>query len=143
MEKTFIAFISLGFACGGPEMGDYGEFTVELSEDELLKIDEIIKEDTRGHYKRTVLEERYPDIHDKIVEAAQDLARDVIVHDAVAVVGVSLSAKDNKRLKAMNYHEQANYLAAQYDLEPETLDGAEVCYYLSDGELPRDFKKSN
>ena len=143
MKKTFIAFISLGFACGGPEMGDYGEFTVELSEDELMKIDEIIKEDTIGHYKRTVLEERYPDIHNKIVEAAQDLARDVIVHDAVAAVGVSLSAKDYKRLKAMDYHEQANYLAAHYDLEPETLDGAEVCYYLSDSELPRDFKKSN
>ena len=83
MEKTLIAFISLGFGCGGPQMGDYGKFTVDLTEDELGKIDEIVKEKTTG-YKRFTLAERYPELHHKIVEAAQGLARDVVVHDGVA-----------------------------------------------------------
>lgn len=140
MEITFIAFISLGFACGGPEMGDYGQFTVTLSKDELEKIEGIIKENTRG-YKRHILEERFPDLHKKIVAAAQGLVRDVLVHDARAYMENPIPEEVDEMLEGLSYHEQANYLAAHYDLKPETLDGAEVCYYLSDGELPRDFKR--
>ena len=140
MKKTFTAFISLGFACGGPEMGDYGEFTVELSEDDLKKIDEVVKEPTKG-YKRFLLEERYPDLHERIVAAAQGLVRDVIVHDGVSYLEEPLSEEEEKKLESMSYREQTDYLAANYDLEPDTLELADVCYYLSKEELPRDYKE--
>lgn len=140
MEKTFTAFISLGFACGGPEMGDYGEFTIDLSEDDLKKIDEVVKEPTKG-YKRFILEERYPDLHERIVAAAQGLVRDVIVHDGVSYLEEPLSEEEEKKLESMSYREQTDYLAANYDLEPDTLELADVCYYLSKEELPRDYKE--
>ena len=139
MKQNFTAFISLGFACGGPEMGDYGEFSVDLSDDEIKAIEEIVKEDTKG-YKRFLLKERYPNLHEKIVAAAQGLVRDVIVHDAVSFLEEPLSKEDEKKLEAMSYHEQTDFLAANYDLEPDTLELADVCYYLTSEELPRDYE---
>ena len=139
MQQTLNAFISLGFSCGGPEMGDYGKFTVDLSDDEIKAIEEIIKEDTKG-YKRYLLKERHPELHEKIVAAAQGLVRDVLVHDAVAFLEEPISEDDEKKLESMSYHEQTNYLAANYDLEPDTLEFADVCYYLTDEELPRDYE---
>ncbi len=139
MIKTFTAFISLGFACGGPEMGDYGEFTVDLSEDDVKKIDEIVRETTKG-YKRFLLEERYPELHARIVAAAQGLVRDVIVHDGVAYLEEPITEEDETKLESMTYHEQTDYLTAKYNLEPDTLELADVCYYLSKEELPRDYK---
>ena len=136
MEKTFIAFISLGFACG-PEMGDYGQFTVDLTEEEIRILDDIIKEDTKG-YKRHVVEERYPELNSKIIEAAQGLVRDVIIHDGVAFLENPVSEEDDEKLEEMNYHDQAEFLASHYGLEPENLDGATVCYYLCREEFSDD-----
>ena len=103
MEKTLIAFISLGFACGGPQMGDYGKFTVDFTDEELKQIDEILQEKTTG-YKRHILAERYPDLHAKIISAAQSLARDVIVHDAVTFLDEPLTeAEDEKLEKSRNF----------------------------------------
>lgn len=138
MKQRFIAFISLGFSCGGPEMGDYGDFYVNLSDDEIEAIEEIVKEETKG-YKRFLLKERYPDLHEKIVASAQGLVRDVIVHDAVSFLEDPISEEDAKKLEAMGYHEQTDFLAANYDLEPDTLELADVCYYLTSEELPRDY----
>lgn len=121
-------------------MGDYGEFTIDLSEDDLKKIDEVVKEPTKG-YKRFILEERYPDLHERIVAAAQGLVRDVIVHDGVSYLEEPLSEEEEKKLESMSYREQTDYLAANYDLEPDTLELADVCYYLSKEELPRDYKE--
>lgn len=141
MDRTFTAFISLGFACGGPEMGDYGEFNVDLSEDEIKKIDNLVKEETNGkRYKRYVLKERFPELHEKIVAAAQGLVRDVLVHDARTFMEDPIPEEVDEKLEKLSYHEQADYLASHYDLEPEDLDGAEVCYYLSNDELPRDYQ---
>lgn len=139
MKKTFTAFISLGFACGGPEMGDYGEFTMDLSEDDIKKIDEVVNETTKG-YKRYLLEERYPELHERIVAAAQGLVRDVIVHDGVSYLEEPITEEDEAKLESMNYHEQSDYLAANYELEPDTLEFANVCYYLCKEEIPRDYK---
>ena len=139
METSFTAFISLGFACGGPEMGDYGEFSVDLTEEELEKINEIVKEDTKG-YKRFIVEKRYPELHEKLVSAAQGLVRDVLVHDAVTFMEEPISDEDDAKLETMTYHEQADYLAENYGLEPDSLDGAAVCYYLCKDELPFDYE---
>ena len=138
MEKTLIAFINLGFSCG-PQMGDYGKFTVDLTEDELNKIDEIVKEKTTG-YKRYTLAERYPELHNKIVAAAQGLARDVVVHDGVTYLDEPLSEEEDEKIEKMSYREQTDYLASHYDLEPDTLEFAEVCYYLTETEIPSDLE---
>lgn len=119
-------------------MGDYGKFTVSLSEEENHIIDQIIKEDTKG-YKRHVLEERYPELNEKIINAAMELARDVIVHDAVAYMEKPIPGRVIGILKKLNYHEQADYLAAKYDLEPESIN-ADICYYLCPEEIPGDYK---
>ena len=138
MKKQLTAFISLGFCCGGPEMGDYGEFTVELSDEENAIIEGIIKEETQG-YKRETLEERYPELHSKIVSAGEGLARDVVIHDGVSWLEEPISDEDEIKMSSMSYHEQAEFLAQNYGLEPESLEGAEVCYYLCKEELPEDF----
>ena len=119
-------------------MGDYGEFTVDLSEEELKMIDEIIKEETKG-YKRFLMEERHPELHSKIISSAQGLVRDVLVHDASTFMEDPVSEEDLVKLETMNYHEQADFLAERYDLEPESLDGVSVCYYLCNEELPSDY----
>ena len=137
MEKTITAFISLGFACGGPEMGDYGTFTVDLTEAEIKLLDEIVKEETKG-YKRHVVEERYPDLHKKIVDAAKDLVRDVIVHDGMQFIE-DFTEEDETIYDSLDYHSQAEFLVKKFNLEPEILD-ADVCYYLCRDELPRDFR---
>lgn len=76
MKKTITAFISLGFCCCGPEMGEYGTFDVELSEEEAVQIDEVVKAGSKG-YLRYVLQERYPELDEKIVDAAKTLVRNV------------------------------------------------------------------
>ena len=138
MEKSFIAFISLGFACGGPEMGDYGSFTVDLNEDEINKIDEIIKEETKG-YKRFVVEERYPELHEKIVSAASELAHDVLVHFSLSFMEEPLSEDDEKAFEAKSYHDQAVFIEDRYGPVTEAPDDLSVCYYLCQEELPKDY----
>ena len=118
-------------------MGDYGEFTVNLSDEEIGIIDSIINEETKG-YKRNTLKERYPDLHQKIVDSASGLARDVLVHEGVTFLDKPLPNRVIGLLKKMSYHEQADYLASKYDLEPECID-ADVCYYLCKEELPEDY----
>jgi len=137
MERSFIAFISLGFACGGPEMGDYGEFTVNLTEDEIKILDEITKEKTTG-YKRKVVAEKYPELHKKIIDAAQGLARDVVVHDGMQFIE-NFTEEDEETFDALDYHGQADFIAKKFDLEPEYID-ADICYYLCREEIPSDFE---
>ena len=138
MKKTLTAFISLGFPCNGPEMGDYGEFVVDLTDEEATILDSIAKEETKG-YKRFLVEERYPELHEKIVSAAQELVRDVLVHNALTFMCEPISDEDDERLETMNYHDQADFLAKNYDLEPEDVEIASVCYYLCKEELPHDY----
>ena len=138
MERSIIAFISLGFGCGGPEYGDYGTFTVNVTEEENKAINEIANMSCKD-YKRVALKEKYPELDEKIVKAAKGLVRDVLINSAE--LEGPLSDKDREAMSKLTYHEQANYLAKHFkDLEPddEQLGFAEVCYYLSDDEIPND-----
>ncbi len=139
METSFIAFISLGFESSGREIGDYGKIIVNLTDEEKKAIAEIVKVSTKG-YKRDALKENYPAIDKKIVDAANNLVRDVIINNAELFE--PLSDEVQKTLSAMTYHEQADFLATHIEgLEPdaEQLKLAKVCYYLCDDEIPRDF----
>lgn len=153
MEKTFTAFISLGLGCG-PEMGDYGEFTVDLTQDEVKQVNEVVNIETKG-YKRKELEKRYPELHAKIERAASSLARDVIVHNAFQFIdlGDFIECDDDDeekyeaavnaeiaKIDAMEYHDAADYMATKYDLEPDDIEGAAICYYLTKEELPSDYE---
>lgn len=68
MTKSIIAFFSLGMTCG-PEVGRYGRFDVELTLDEDARIEEVIRDHKPG-YIRSTLKERYPELHQKIVDAS-------------------------------------------------------------------------
>ena len=138
MKKSFTAFISLGFPCNGPEAGEYGFFTVDLNDDEINKLDEIIKEETKG-YKRFVVEARYPDLHNKIVSAATELVHDVLVHYSLEFLDEPISEEDENVLDAMSYHDQAAFIEDKYGAVTDTPDDLSVCYYLCDEELPNDF----
>ena len=143
MERTFDAFISLGFPCGGPEAGDFGTFTVELDEEEMSLIDEVIQEKTIG-YKRFTLAERFPNLHNKIVDAASELVRDIIILSAPpeAFPQEDYEEIEEELSEIENVHDKAEYLVSRIpELEPESLDGAEVCYYLCKEETPFDYDR--
>ena len=111
MEKSIIAFISLGFGCGGPEEGEYGEFTVDLSDDEIKAIDEVVKTKTTV-YKRNLLKKRYPELDKKIVDAARGLVRDVLVN--YPELDEDLTDADLEAMSSMTYHERADYLVHRH-----------------------------
>ena len=55
-------------------------------------------------------------------------------------ISPTISDEDDAKLETMTYHEQADYLAENYGLEPDSLEGAAVCYYLCKDELPFDYE---
>ena len=150
MKKDLIVFISLGSRCGGPEAGGFGKVTVDFTEEEEKAIDEVVREETKG-YKRKLLEERYPEIHQKIVESSRTLARDVVINDGLNYPEeyAVLSEDEAQDILKLNFHDTAEYLISHHKetfdpayLEPDIdiLETVDVCYYLYDKEIPSDFK---
>lgn len=142
MKLNLIAFISLGFACGGPEMGSYGEFTVDLTDDEKAKIDEVVANDKGHSYHRVALKSLYPEIDAKIVEAASALRLKVIANDALSMAEKKPRCFNIDKIiaKSASIDEAIDTIGKKLGCDLG-LDLANVCYYLSENEIPADYKK--
>lgn len=79
MKRELNAFVSFGLRCNGPEAGDYGRFTVNLTDEEWAKVDSIIANPSGKRYLRFDVESKYPDIDEKIREAGDMLVRKISV----------------------------------------------------------------
>lgn len=177
MKRELIAFVSLGFACGGPEQGEYGKFEVELTDEEWDVVDKVANDDNIKGWKRNYLEEHYPEIDEKIWEAGRDLVErvtlrsfiitgreyidklDVIMSDIEQCLFAWPSTIDSETMpflfkKWENWEENwilSKPSAERFDLIKKRgyLDDfvdldevcGELCYYLSEKELPSDYKK--
>lgn len=142
MTREIIAFISLGFGCG-PEMGSYGKFSVELTEDEQKQIEEAVASEGVG-YKRNYLEENYPELHSKIIAAGFQLAKEVGTMEAIGCSDV-LTDEDLEAIEGMTRPEAVEYvlskdsgLKVDEDALREDLP-LMVKYYLTESEIPGDF----
>ena len=82
MTKEFIAYVSLGFGCG-PEMGEYGKFSVDLTTEECDALDRIATDDNIKGWKRNAVSELYPALDEKIRQAGQNLVEQVSLMDIV------------------------------------------------------------
>lgn len=82
MVKDVVAFVSLGYSCG-PEMGDFGKFTVDLTKEELDAVYSVVKDASTKGYKRNVLAERFPEIDNKIRIAGRELVERISLMDVI------------------------------------------------------------
>lgn len=138
MKKTIVAFIKLGCECSGREVGEYGQFEVELSAEEQAQIDEVVNSGAKG-YLRNTLKERYPELDRKIVDAAHDLVFDIWVEDGVCELK---SIGELESPVSIEDHEDAVEVAKQYDfaITEDVIAEADVCYYLTKEEIPDDYE---
>ena len=142
MTRSIIAFFSLGMTCG-PEVGRYGRFDVELTPEEDARIEEVIRDHKPG-YIRTTLKERYPELHQKIVDASAAIKRDITIY-CLYETGAFFSVVDDEN--------ESEFWDAPFSVQIDTIcesngftreeidiDDVATCYYLTEQELPGDFE---
>lgn len=142
MTKSIIAFFSLGMTCG-PEVGRYARFDVELTPEENAHIEEVIRDHKPG-YIRTTLKERYPELHQKIVDASADVKRDITIY-CLYETGAFFSVvdeEDEDEFWDAPFSTQIDTICKLNGFTREDIDIDDVitCYYLTEQELPGDFK---
>lgn len=141
MTKSIIAFFSLGMTCG-PEVGRYARFDVELTPEEDARIEEVIHDHKPG-YIRSTLKERYPELHQKIVDASASVKRDITIYclyETGAFFHI-VDEEDEDEFWDAPFETQIDTICKLNGFTREDIDIEDVitCYFLTEQELPGDF----
>lgn len=141
MTKSIIAFFSFGFSCG-PEMGSYGRFNLELTQEECFQIEDAIQNHQPGYIRETI-KNKYPELHEKIVKASENVKRDITIltlYDMGAFEN-EVDEEHEDEFWDLPFNTRVNTICELNNINKEDIEIDDIitCYYLTEKEIPEDF----